>query len=291
MTFYSETVYRPPSEAHSLILRLTRGCSHNECTFCTMYKDRPFEVRDLTDILKEIEQIKRSGLQPQRIFLADGNALCIKTQTLVTLLTSLKMAFPTCERITSYAAPLDVICKSKEELIELQKNGLDMVYMGLESGSERLLKNVQKGVTPAEMIQAGQLLHSAGIKMSITVISGLGGTAHWQEHAVETARVLNQIQPQYLGLLTLMLEPPGQLYQDWQSGTFTTLSSIEVLQETQLLLENLDLVDCVFRSNHASNYFSLRGNLPQDKIRLLAELEIAIASGPERLKAERYRGL
>lgn len=275
----------------SLILRVARGCSHNLCTFCTMYKDRPFEVRSISEIQSEIRQLSANGYSPQRIFLADGNALCLKTEAIIDLLKLIKSEFPDCQRISSYAAPQDVIRKSPAELNALRLNGLQMVYMGLESGSARLLKDIQKGVTPIEMIDAGQRIKAAGMILSLTVISGLGGRAFWQEHALETAVVVNHIQPHFLGLLTLMLEPDCALYEAWQRGEFTALSSIEVLQETHLLLENLELVNCVMRSNHASNYFSLKGQLPEDKPRLMSEILAALNEGPTVFRHEMLRGL
>lgn len=291
MSYYSETVYRPPSEANSLILRITRGCSHNQCTFCTMYKDRPYEIRPLDTILGEIKQIKGQGYSPRRVFLADGNALSLPTSHLLQILHALKATFLDLERITAYAAPLDIGEKSVEDLSALHEAGLEMVYMGLESGSDKILKAVNKGVCALDFVRASQKLHAARIKMSVTVISGLGGQAHWQEHALETAAILNKMQPHYLGLLTLMLEPPSPMYTAWKNKTFDLLSPQAVLMETKVLLEHLHLDHCVFRSNHASNYFGLMGFLPEDKPRLISEIDLVIKKGDKMLRPEWYRGL
>lgn len=291
MSFHTETIYRPPSEANSLILRITRGCSHNKCTFCSMYKDRPFEVRPLEEILSQLQKAKDHDFKGQRVFLADGNALSLKASHLHTLFDALKKRLPQVSRITAYAAPQDILRHGLTDLVSLREKGLSMVYMGLESGSDLVLAAVHKGVTAAAMVEASDKLHQAGIQMSITVISGLGGRAHWHHHASETARVLSAMKPQYIGLLTLMLTPGTPLYGDWKNGTFEVLEPLEVLMETRAILENLDLDHSIFRSNHASNYLALKGTLPRDKDQLLKTLDLAIQRGQEALKPENLRGL
>jgi len=256
-----------------------------------MYKDRTFALRPLEEVYSEINMFKASGYAPRRIFLADGNALCMPSKSLFELIHHLKETFPSCERISAYAAPADILAKGETSLLELKSAGLDLVYLGLESGSNQILSQIRKGATAQDMIEAAQSLRRANIHLSVTVISGLGGRDLSYVHAIETAKVLNQMQPQYLGLLTLILMPPSKMYTQWQSGDFHMLEGAEVLQETKLLLEHLTLQSCTFRSNHASNYFALKGNLPTEKIRLIAKLDKAIEEGSAALRSEHTRGL
>lgn len=291
MFFPEDIIYRPPSEADSYILRITRGCTHNACSFCTMYRGKPFSVRPLEASLAELEALALSGYQPRRFFLADGNGLCLPAEHLESILSAIRRGFPGAQRVSCYAAPRDVLQHSDAALLSLCRSGLGLVYMGLESGSDTILTAVQKGVRAEEMVAAADKLRRAGIQMSVTVISGLGGRALWESHARETAQVLNQMQPQYLGLLTLMLAPEAPLYNAWRDGRFELLSAQEVLLETRLLIEGLSLTRCVFRSNHASNYVALSGNLPEDRGHLLSTLDRALALGAEALRPEHYRGL
>lgn len=266
---YEGVVYRPPSEAYSLILQLTVGCSHNACTFCDMYKDKRFRIRPWEEFAEDINTAKKYHRDTRKIFLADGNCLTVDTAYLLRVLKSLRENFSDLERIAAYAGPKDVLGKSDVELADLRDAGLGILYLGVETGSDLLLKAVRKGVTAAEMVEAGQKIKKAGIKLSVTVISGLGGKESWQEHALETAKVINAIDPDYLGLLTLMLRPGTPLYRKYEKGEFVPLDAKQVMQETLLMLENLNLTRCIFRSNHISNYVSLAGTLPQDKERLL----------------------
>lgn len=273
---YEGSIYRPPSEAYSYILQVTIGCSHNQCTFCSMYKDKKFRIRPMEEILEDIRLAKKQYHSVNKVFLADGNALVLKTDDLKKILAEIKAAFPECERVGIYSAPKDILRKSVEELKELKELGLGIAYLGVESGSNGILKRIKKGVTSEEMIQAGQRMTASGIKLSITLISGIGGKALWREHAIESARVINAINPHYLGLLTLLVEPGTEMQQQIRQGEFELLGPKEVMAETRLLIENLEVQDCVFRSNHASNYHPLAGTLPQDKGRLLAELDAMI---------------
>lgn len=272
---YEGSVYRPPSEAQSLIIQATIGCSHNKCTFCSMYKDKKFRIRAVEEVLADIEEGRKYYRHVKRIFLADGNALAMGTEDLKTILKKIREIIPECERIGIYSSPKDILRKSDEELRELKELGLGIAYMGLESGSDEILKNIKKGVTSSEMIEAGRKIVNSGIKTSITLISGIGGKYGWKEHALESARVINEINPQYLGLLTLLVEPGTEMETQIEKGEFELLSPREVMKETRLLVERLELSQCVFRSNHASNYIALAGTLPQDKQRLLREMEEA----------------
>ncbi len=273
---YEGSIYRPPSEAYSLIIQATIGCSHNRCTFCSMYKDKSFRIRPVVEILADIDEFKGRAGSVERVFLADGNALAMKTDDLKRILLKIREVLSECRRVGIYASPRDILRKTDEELAELKQLGLGIAYMGLESGSDEILKNIKKGVTSDEMIQAGKKLKSSGIQLSITVISGLGGKVGWMEHALKSARVLNEIDPDYLGLLTLLVEPGTEMEKQVDTGSFKLMSPIEVMKETRMLIENLKLSNCVFRSNHASNYFALAGTLPKDRQRLLHDIDDAL---------------
>lgn len=286
---YEGAVYRPPSEARSLIIQLTIGCARNTCTFCAMYKDKNFRIRDLDEVVEDLKMAKeyyRYGVR--RIFLADGDALIVKTKDLLYILEKIKEIFPDIERVSVYGAPRDILHKTPEELKQLKQAGLDMVYVGLESGDNDVLSDVKKGVTAEEMITAGQKVREAGMVLSMTIISGLGGKKRLKEHAIHSADVITAIKPEYVGFLTLMLEPGTPLYDEWKAGKFALLEPSEVLEEVKLFLSHVDSDGTVFRSNHASNYISLAGNLNQDKERLLLQIEEAEKNG--KFKPEGYRG-
>ncbi|WP_053956189.1 radical SAM protein [Inediibacterium massiliense] len=287
---YEGSVYRPPSEAYSLIIQASIGCSHNECTFCSMYKDKQFRMRKIEEIEEDLQMARDYYKEVRRIFLADGNALALKTEYLIRILLKIKELFPECERVGIYSAPKDILRKDIEELKELKKLGLGIAYLGVESGSDEILTNIKKGVTSEELILAGQKMVQSGINLSVTLISGIGGQKNWLEHAKESARVINAINPRYLGLLTLLLQRGTQMYDQVQSGEFKLLTPKEVLLETKELLENLDVKNCTFRSNHASNYVALGGDLPKDQNRLINEIDYALKD-EYHLKDEMYRRL
>lgn len=287
---YEGAVYRPPSEAYSLIIQATVGCSHNKCTFCNMYKAKKFRMRSITEIVEDLEMARKSYRHIKRIFLADGDALALKTEYLKQILVKIKELFPECERIGIYSAPKDILRKTKEELKELHELGLGIAYLGIESGSDKILENINKGVTAEQMIEAGKKMVESGIKLSVTLISGLGGQELWEEHALESARVVNEINPHYLGLLTLMVEPEVEMHREIQSGKLKLLTPEQVMLETKMLIENLDVKNCVFRSNHASNYIPLEGTFPKDKERLLNQINGVLDSGT-RFKSDFHRRL
>lgn len=276
---YEGAVYRPPSEAYSLIIQVTLGCSHNKCTFCNMYKDKKFKIRKLNDIFEDLEMAREYYKTVKRVFLADGDALILKTEDLEAILIKIKELFPECNRIGIYGTPKDILRKSEEDLIKLRDLGLDIIYLGIESGSDVILKDVKKGVTASEMIEAGKKVKKTGIKLSVTIISGLGGKEKWMEHAVESAKVVSSINPDYVGLLTLMVESETEIYEKIVSKELTLLSPIEVMMETREFIKNLDVDNCVFRSNHASNYAPLAATLNEDKERLLKQIDGIIENG------------
>lgn len=261
---YEGSIFRPPSEANSLIVQVTIGCAHNRCTFCSMYKDKMFRMRPESEIFDDLRELRGIYKNLPRVFLADGNALVLKTEALMRIFNYIHELFPECERISLYASPRDLLNKSEADLQALQQNGLGIVYMGIESGDDVILAHINKGVTAEEIIEAGQKAIAQGLVLSTMIISGLGGAKRWREHAVESARVVSAVDPQYISLLTLMIEPDTSLAREVNAGSFTLLSPHEVLLETQLFLENLNVTHAEFRSNHASNYISLKGQLPRD---------------------------
>ena len=215
---YKGKVYRPPSEAYSLIVQVTYGCSHNRCAFCDMYDDKHFAMRPMAEIREDFELARRVYRRVERVFLADGDALMRRTEELVEILGLVYGLFPECERVTCYASPTSLQIKSEDELRLLRSKGLQMVYMGLESGCDAVLEKMQKGHTAAEIVAAGQKARRCGLALSVTAISGLGSVAHWREHAVDTARAVSEMKPDYLGLLTLMVEPGTPLERDCEEG-------------------------------------------------------------------------
>lgn len=288
---YEGTVYRPPSEASSLIIQLTIGCARNTCTFCAMYKDKNFRVRDLNEVVEDLEMARKyyQRIKVKRIFLADGDALIVKTSDLLYILQKCKKYFPEVERISVYGAPKDIIHKTPEELKQLKQAGLDMVYMGLESGDDQVLKEVKKGVTAAEMIEAGQKVRAAGMILSMTIISGLGGKKLMKEHALNSAKVITAIKPEYVGFLTLLIEPGTPMYEQYQAGELDLLSPEEALDETKLFIENVDAEGTVFRANHASNYVPLAGTLNGEKQKILAQIQRS--KEMSNYRPENFRGL
>lgn len=266
-------VFRPPSEANSFILRVTIGCSHNACNFCGMYKDVAFRARPLNEIAGVIAQAAEHHPQIRRIFLADGNALVLSTERLLEIIVLLRNAFPKLARVTCYGGPQDILRKTPAELTAFKRAGLQIIYLGIESGDDEVLALAGKGVTAAEMVTAGQKVMAAGIKLSAMVILGLGGKSRTSEHALGTARVVNEISPTMLSALTLMLHQGTPLRQAADQGLFRPLSPAELLEELYLLVKQLDVrTRCIFRSNHVSNLLPLAGTLPQDKARLLADI-------------------
>ncbi len=287
---YEGKLYRPPSEAYSLIIQATIGCSHNKCTFCSMYKEDKFKIRPTEEIIEDLYLGRKYYKNSRRIFLADGDALIIKTRELIKILKVIKNIFPECERVGIYGSPKSVLLKSKEELEELRDLGLGIIYLGLESGSDRILKDIKKGVKSGEMIEAGKKIKDSNIKSSVTLISSIGGKENSMEHALESAKVLNAMEPDYIGLLTLLLEEGTELYEDVQSGKLQLLDPKEILLETKSLVKNLEIENCIFRSNHASNYLSLRGTLMEDKELILRQIEEGLKYGDYEEK-EIYRRL
>ena len=271
-------VFRPPSEARSLILRVTIGCAHNECTFCGMYRDVKFRVRPMTEIAALISQAARYYPDARRVFLADGDALVLKNDKLLEIMKMVTDAFPKLQRITCYGGPKDILRKTPEELEALKKAGLQIIYLGIESGDDEVLADCRKGATAEEMIAAGQRVVASGIKLSTMVILGLGGREKSMQHALNSAKVVSAINPTMLSALTLMLQEGTPLRAAADRGEFHPLSPFELLQELRLMLENINVTSpCIFRSNHVSNFLPLAGTLPQDKEQLLIDTDTVLA--------------
>jgi len=279
---YVEPVYRPPSEAYSLLIQATVGCSRASCTFCASWlfnkkKIKPFSIRPKEEIEADLLEARSMyGPNVSKIFFLDSNALIMKTESLRDLCEFTYSIFPKLERIGVYGCAKDVLEKSVEDLKILKEAGLGIIYMGLESGDDETLNLVHKGVTSAEQVEGGQMIMKSGIPLSVTIILGLGGTKRWEEHAKFTAKACSQINPTYLGALTLMLVPGTPLYEKAKQNQFQLLNPHEVLEEMKLLVENLELDGCVFRSNHASNYLPIRGVLSQEKEEVLKTIQLGL---------------
>ncbi len=270
-------VFRPPSEANSLILRVTIGCSHNACAFCAMYRDVQFRARPPEEVAALIARAARYWPDARRIFLADGNALVLATDRLLSILAQLKAAFPKLARVTCYGGPADILRKTTDELAALKAAGLQIIYLGVESGDDQTLAAVCKGATADEMITAGRRVLDAGLKLSVMVILGLGGEARSHEHALGTARVVSAISPTMLSALTTMLHQGTPLRAAADRGDFRPLSPYALLQELKLMMEHIDVAGpTIFRSNHVSNFLPLAGTLPGDKAQLLADIDEVI---------------
>jgi len=272
---YDEPLYRPPSEGNNLIVQATLGCSFNHCTFCSMYKSKSYRARPLDEVCAEIDEMARRFAHTDRVFLADGDALVLPTDHLVALLDHLAKSFPNLTRVSCYATPKNLIDKPHEELTLLRSKGLKLVYLGIESGSNLILKRIIKGASQKSHISAIEKARGVNIKVSATVILGLGGQDDWHEHIQGTAELINLAAPTYLSTLQLTLDEAS--YQDFMSNQpeeFQLQDDEGILAEQEMLLSLLHPErPVIFRSNHASNCLALAGNLPRDRERLLGEIE------------------
>lgn len=273
-------VFRPPSEADSFILRVTRGCAHNSCTYCNMYRGVKFEKLTDDQIMRQIAMaysVDKEGVR--RVFLADGDALVLPTEKLLKILETLKTYFPNLERVSSYSAPGDILRKSVDELTALRKAGLTLLYYGMESGDSQTLKDIRKGVNGEQSIEAGKRVRAAGMELSIMVILGIAGVEGSDRHALATAHAINEIKPNYLSALSLMLYRGSELKAQFERGEFHPLPPYGLMEELKKIVEHLDLSateHMLFRSNHVSNYIRLAGDLPRDIKPLLDDIEESI---------------
>ena len=274
---YDFPPYRPPSEASSLLLRVTRGCPWNKCTFCSLYKNIPFQRRPLEEIFEDIEAARELYQDETRsVFIGDSNSILIKTDELVQILNALNQAFPNIERITSYARAKTICKKRPEDLARLRQAGLSRLHVGLETGDKELLAIIQKGATPEEMVAAGLRAKEAGFEYSLYVLLGIGGEKRWEQHAQGTAEVLNRIDPHFIRVRTFIPQQGCDLYDEIKTDTFRKAGHETILREQRVLIEALD-VTATYLSDHLSNYIPVNGKLPDDKQPMLAVIDEALA--------------
>jgi len=271
---YEGAIYRPPSEANSLILQVTVGCSHNRCTFCSMYKDKSFRIKSKEEIFDDIDSYSNDFYT--RAFLADGDAMLLPTDLLIEVIRRIRSKMPNVKRVGIYGHANNLKTKSVEELKLLRSEGLNIVYVGVESGSDKILGKINKGISSSEMEKQLLKVSESGIKLSIMIISGLGGKELTYEHAIESAKLVSRVKPKFLSLLTLMLGEGTEFYRAVENNEINLLNPYEILIETKLMIENLELKNTIFRVNHASNYLNLEGVLNKDRKRILEEIDTAI---------------
>jgi radical SAM superfamily enzyme YgiQ (UPF0313 family) len=287
---YEGICIRPPSEAYSILLQVTVGCSHNKCTFCGTYKDKRFRIKDEKIILSDILFASKYMKRQDRLFLMDGDALIIPQKRLMWILESIKEHIPWVRRVGAYANAKSIRMKSLEELIELKENGLGILYLGVESGDEETLKEVHKGTSAQNLINMGKKVRDAGMKLSVTVLLGIAGRQRSVEHARATGELLSAMDPNYVGALTVMLIPGIPLYEDFRTGEFELPNEKEVLMELREMMVHTNLSRGLFFSNHASNYLPVRARLPKGKQDALDLIDSALR-GETELRPEWMRGL
>jgi len=274
---YIQPVFRPPSEGNSLIFQVTNGCSWNRCTYCEMYTDeqKKFRPRDEAELLNEIKRCGESGLQPRRVFLADGDALVLSMRRLKTILKAIQTWLPSVSRVSSYCLPSNLKNKTVDDLVELEALGLKLIYVGAESGDNEILRRIDKGETFDSTASAIIKSHEAGIKSSVMVINGIGGKAHSEQHAIESARLVNLVQPTYLATLVLTFDRGIEKVMNGYDGQFSELSTLELCTEMEQFIGETDLQKTIFRSDHVSNHLVLKGVLGKDKAQMLNRIQQA----------------
>lgn len=291
---YVEPVFRPPSEAYSLILQVTIGCSWNNCTFCEMYTQpqKKFRFKTQEQIELELAAIARSGQPVRRIFLADGDAMTLSFRRLKLIMEAINRYLPGVQRVSSYCLPRNLKNKTVGQLAELNEMGLSLYYVGCESGDDLVLERVNKGESYASSLSALQKIKAAGARSSVMILNGMGGRKYSQQHAVNSARLMNEAQPEYLSTLVVSFPMGEERYQQGFGGDFEQLDQHGLFQEMYWLLDELELENTIFRSDHASNYLVLKGVLNKDKPRLLAIVRAALnRPGSVSLRQEWMRGL
>ena len=287
---YEGNIIRPPSEANSILLQVTVGCSRNKCTFCGTYRGERFRIKPDEIILEDIAFAARHCKRQRRVFLCDGDALIIPQKRLLNILIEIERQLPWVTRVGVYANAKSLKMKTSEQLEELRSHGIGIAYMGLETGDDVTLKNINKGATAEHMIQMGRKARAAGIKLSVTVLLGIAGRQRSMIHARETGRVLSAIDPEYVGALSLMLIPGTPLFHDFKTGNFDLIEPAEMLQELRTMISHTDLSRGLFHANHASNYLPIKARLPRDKEATLELIDNALA-GKISLKPEYLRAL
>jgi radical SAM superfamily enzyme YgiQ (UPF0313 family) len=290
---YEGNIFRPFSEANSYLLQCTIGCSHNQCTFCGMYKDKKYKERCLKEIMEDIIMAKDHYGDLEKVFLCDGDAIALETDMLLTIINKLYQTFPSLRHVGSYVGPQSTLSKSMEELKALRTAGLTKAYIGVETGDDELLKKVKKGVNYNQMLKAGQDLIEAGINLSAMVLLGLAGKGEASKrHALATARICNEMKPQYLAALTVTPVPGTVLYRQVQKGEFELLDAFETLEEMKQIFENITADNMKFVGTHASNYMSITGTLQRDKAKMIKAVDDVLKNRDESmLRPDHMRGL
>lgn len=288
---YEGLIIRPPSEAYSLLLQVTVGCSHNKCTFCGAYRQKKFKIKSLDQIKKDLHEAS-SYENVDRVFLCDGDALIIPQPRLEEILKLINANLPNVNRIGSYANAKSILRKSVDELKKLKDLGLKIIYLGVETGNTELLQKIHKGVTYEQMVEAGRRVKEAGIILSVTVLLGLGGIEKSIEHAIDTAKILTDMDPDYVGALTLMLIPETEMYEDFVAGRFVLPDQFGFIRELYLMIAKSNFTNCFFTSNHASNYLPVKAYLPREKEKNLKMISSVIeAKDISQIRPEHLRGL
>jgi len=288
---YIGSVYRPPSEAHSLIIQVTLGCSHNKCTFCGSYLDKPFQVRQLDEIKRDLQDVAYMG-PVDKVFLADGDALPIPQKRLVQIMEMVNQSIPSVKRIGIYASAGNILHKSLDDLKALHKLNLGIIYLGVETGDPVLLQKICKGATYDQLVEAAHRVKNAGIALSVTVLLGIGGIEGSEQHARGTARILTDMDPDYVGALSVILVPGTPLYQDHVEGRFEVPEPFGLIKELRTMIAESNFSHCVFRSNHASNYLPVKASLPEQKTQIIEAIDSVLRSrDKQRLRPEFLRAL
>ena len=289
---YEGMIFRPPSEAGSLILQVTVGCSYNRCTFCGAYQGKIFRVKSFEEVKEDIDEASASESRIQRVFLADGNALTIPQKDLIRILNYLKAKLRKLKRVGIYANARDILQKDVEELKTLKGAGLGIIYLGLESGNREVLKRIKKNATVDQLIRAGRRVKESGILLSVTVILGIGGIEGSQAHAEDTGKVLSEMDPDFVGALSLMIVPGTPMEKEIETGRLILPSPFGLIQELETMIEHCQFTRCFFASNHASNYLPLRIRMPEEKEDALHRIrEVLRRRDPELLRPEYLRAL
>jgi len=287
---YEGMVIRPPSEANSILLQVTLGCSHNKCTFCGTFREKRFDIKKDDIIFEDIEFARTYCKRQNRLFICDGDAMIIPQKRLVKILEQIKKRLPWVERVGLYANTKGIGMKTDEQLKELHDLGVTIAYMGLESGDDQVLKEIVKGADSAKMIKMGKRVKKSGIKLSVTVLVGLAGRERSKTHALETGRVLSAMDPDFVGALSLMLVPGTELNDQYEKGDFELINPEEMLEELGVMIASTNLSNGLFHANHASNYLPIRAKLPEEKEKTLELISQAL-KGNVALKPESMRAL
>jgi radical SAM superfamily enzyme YgiQ (UPF0313 family) len=289
---YEGMIFRPPSEADSLILQVTVGCSYNRCTFCGAYQGKSFRVKTFDEVKEEIDEVSAYGVSIPRVFLADGDALAIPQEQLINILSTLKTRLRGLERVGIYANARDILEKSVDELKELKALNLGIIYLGLESGNPEVLRRIKKNATLDQMIRSAKRVKASGILLSVTVLLGIGGVEWSQAHAEDTGKVLSQMDPDFVGALSLMVVPGTPIEKEIETGKLVLPTPFALIQELETLILHSEFTQCFFASNHASNYLPVRIRMPEEKKEALQKIrEVLRRKDPELLRPEYLRAL